>query len=209
MTQVKICGLSSADTMQAALDAGADMVGLVFFEKSPRNVSFQQANELAGIARGKARIVALVVDAHDEMLRRIAEVVRPDFIQAHGKETPERVSDIKKLTGAGVIKAINVGSTEDIARAATYAGVADLVMFDAKPTATLPGGTGHTFDWSLLKNAPHPYILAGGLNPGNVAEAILTTGAPIVDVSSGVESTPGIKDAGRIRKFIEAARAAR
>jgi phosphoribosylanthranilate isomerase len=209
MTQVKICGLSSADTMQAALDAGADMVGLVFFEKSPRNVSFQQANELAGIARGKARIVALVVDAHDEMLRRIAEVVRPDFIQAHGSETPERIADIKKLTGAGVIKAINVGSKEDVARAVAYAGVADLVMFDARPTATLPGGTGHTFDWSLLKNAAHPFILAGGLNPSNVAEAILTTGAPMVDVSSGVESSPGIKDAMRIRKFIEAARAAR
>ncbi len=213
MTLVKICGLSSADTMQAALDAGADMVGLVFFEKSPRNVSFQQANELAGIARGKARIVALVVDAHDEMLRRISEVVRPDFFQAHGSETPQRIAEIKKLTGAGVIKAIKVAEAADIAKARAYDGFADLILYDAKAPETLkdalPGGNGLAFDWSLMGKDQSGYILAGGLNPHNIADAIHATGAPMVDVSSGVESSPGIKDAARIRKFIEAAKAAR
>jgi phosphoribosylanthranilate isomerase len=213
MTAVKICGLSSAETMKAALDAGADMVGLVFFEKSPRNVSFQDAKELAGAARGKARIVALVVDAHDEMLKRVSEVIRPDLIQAHGSETPERIADIKVLTKIPVIKAIKVATAADIAKAKAYDGIAEMMLYDAKAPETLkdalPGGNGLAFEWSLLGKDAGMYILAGGLTPDNVAEAISLTGAPVVDVSSGVESAPGIKDASKIRKFIEAAKSAR
>ncbi len=213
MTKIKICGLSSADTMQVALDAGVDFVGLNFYEKSPRFVSFQQAKELASLARGKAKIVALVVDAHDEMLRRIAEVVRPDFIQAHGSETPDRISEIRKLTGIAVVKVIKVAVAEDLARAKAFEGSTDFIMFDAKAPPSLenalPGGNGVAFDWSLLDKNQKGYMLAGGLNPENVADAIRATGAPMVDVASGVESSPGIKDAGKIRKFIEAAKAAR
>jgi phosphoribosylanthranilate isomerase len=198
--------------MIAALDAGADMVGLMFFEKSPRYVTLQQAKEIASLARGKAKIVTVTVDAHDELLLRISEAVRPDFIQAHGGETPERVAEIKKLTGTNVIKVLSVASVDDIAKAASYSGVADLLMFDAKAPKTLtdalPGGNGIAFDWTLLGKDHGGFMLAGGLNPDNVAEAIRITGAPIVDVSSGVESTPGIKDAAKIRKFIEAAKAA-
>jgi phosphoribosylanthranilate isomerase len=213
MTAVKICGLSSADTMKVALDAGAEMVGLVFFEKSPRNVAFQDAKDLAAAARGRSRIVALVVDAHDEMLRRVSEVVRPDFIQAHGSEAPQRIAEIKTLTKTSVIKAIKVADAADVAKARSYDSIADLILYDAKAPETLkdalPGGNGLAFDWSLMGENAGLYILAGGLNPENVADAIRMTGAPIVDVSSGVETVPGIKDAIKIRKFIEAAKAAR
>jgi phosphoribosylanthranilate isomerase len=213
MTKVKICGLSETETMRVALDAGADMVGLVFFEKSPRNVSIQQAKELAGLARGRAKIVALVVDAHDEMVKRIAETVRPDFFQAHGSETPERVREIKLLTGIPVIKVIKVADASDVMSAKDYHGSADMILFDAKASdkaeGALPGGNGLAFDWSLLGKDNALFALAGGLNPSNVAQAIHLTSAPIVDVSSGVETVPGIKDAKLIRKFIEAAKAGR
>ncbi len=212
MTKVKICGLTSTDTMQAALDAGVDFVGLNFFEKSPRYVTIQQAKELAGLARGRARIVALVVDAHDEMLARIAEAVRPDYIQAHGSETPERIAEIRKRTGIPVIKVIKVADATDIAKAKAFEAKADFVMFDAKAPPSLhnalPGGNGVAFDWSLLSKDLGGFMLAGGLTPDNVAEAIRATGAPMVDVASGVESTPGIKDAAKIRKFIEQAKSA-
>jgi phosphoribosylanthranilate isomerase len=209
MSKVKICGLSTADTMQAALDAGADFVGLMFFDKSPRNISLGNAKVLADQARGLAKIVTVVVDAHDEMMMRIAEVVRPDFLQLHGSETPERIAEIKKLTRLGIIKVIKVAESADVAKAKSYA-IADLIMYDSKAPVTLkdalPGGNGLAFDWSLLGTNSTEYMLAGGLNPDNVAEAILVTGAPIVDVSSGVESTPGVKDAARIRKFIAQAK---
>jgi phosphoribosylanthranilate isomerase len=213
MTKVKICGLSDPETMRVALDAGADMVGLVFFDKSPRNVSIQQAKDLADMARGRAKIVALVVDAHDEMLRRIAETARPDFFQAHGSETPERIRTMKSLTNTPVIKAIKVAEAFDTEAAKNYHGIADMILFDAKAPekleGALPGGNGVAFDWKLLGKDSGIFALAGGLNPGNVADAIRMTSAPIVDVSSGVETIPGIKDAGLIRKFIEAAKAAR
>jgi phosphoribosylanthranilate isomerase len=211
MTRVKICGLSTPETMDAALEAGADFVGLVFFAKSPRNVSLEHAAGLADRARGRADIVTLVVDAEDQLLRRIMDEVRPDFIQAHGHETPERVRAIKDLTDAQVIKAAAVATAEDVARATAYDGVVDLMLYDAKPPrgAALPGGNGVPFDWTILKDAPTPYMLAGGLTPGNVAEAIRVTGAQIVDVSSGVESALGVKDVALIRKFIEAAKSAR
>jgi phosphoribosylanthranilate isomerase len=212
--EVKICGLSTPETVDAAVDAGADLIGLVFFPRSPRNVSLEQAAALAARARGKAKIVTLVVDADDALLTAIARDVQPDLIQAHGSETPERVADIARLTSLPVIKAIRVATDADIAAAADYSTVASLILYDAKAPETLgsslPGGNGHAFDWGLLEGEKRPaFMLAGGLTPENVADAIRQTGAPVVDVSSGVESAPGIKDIGLIRKFIEAAKAAR
>ncbi|PZF76588.1 phosphoribosylanthranilate isomerase [Aestuariivirga litoralis] len=212
--EVKICGLSTPETVDAALDAGADLVGFVFFPKSPRNVTLEQAATLAARARGKARIVTLVVDADDALLEAIAAEVRPDLIQAHGSETPERIAQIAQLTAKPVIKAIRVKDDADIDAAADYSTVASLILYDAKAPETLgnalPGGNGHAFDWGLLEGGKRPaFMLAGGLTPENVAEAIRVTGAPVVDVSSGVESAPGIKDIDLIRKFIEAAKSAR
>ena len=209
--EVKICGLSTPDSVEAAVAAGADLIGLVFFPKSPRNVTLEQAAQLAALARGKAKIVALVVDADDRLLADIAGHVRPDFIQAHGSESPERVAEIERLTGKPVIKAIRVRDAGDIAAAAAFSTVASLILYDAKAPETLgsalPGGNGHAFDWGLLEGESRPaFMLAGGLTPENVAEAIRVTGAPMVDVSSGVESAPGLKDEALIRKFIEAAK---
>lgn len=210
---VKICGLSTQDTVDAAVAAGAGFVGFVFYPPSPRNVTPQRAAALAQRARGKARIVALVVDADDALLTTLVQTLAPDFIQAHGSESPQRVAAMAALTGKPVIKAIKVQDERDIAGAATYSEVADLLLYDAKAPATLgrglPGGNGHAFDWQLLgRERPSAFMLAGGLTAGNVAEAIRVTGAPIVDVSSGVETAPGVKDIGLIRKFIEAAKAA-
>ena len=210
MAQVKICGLSEPITMKAALDAGADMVGLVFFAKSPRNVNVEQAAALANMAKGKAAVVALVVDADDKLLDLITKRVRPDYFQAHGNETPNRVLEIAKLTGVKVIKAIAVREASDVSKAASYQSKADLVLFDAKAPDSLkdalPGGNGISFDWALLSDIKGRFMLSGGLNPENVAEAVAVTDAPIVDVSSGVETAPGIKDAALIRKFIEQAK---
>lgn len=212
--EVKICGLSTPETVDAAVAAGADLVGFVFFPKSPRNVSLEQAAALAARARGKAKIVTLVVDADDAFLSAITATVEPDLIQAHGSESPDRIREIARLTGKPVIKAIRVKDDADIAAAADFSSVASLILYDAKAPETLgnalPGGNGHAFDWGLLEGDKRPaFMLAGGLNPENVAEAIRVTGAPVVDVSSGVESAPGVKDIGLIRKFIEAAKAAR
>lgn len=212
--EVKICGLSTPETVDAAVVAGADLVGFVFFPRSPRNVSLAQAAALAARARGKAKIVTLVVDADDALLSAIAAEVAPDLIQAHGAETPARVAEIARLTGRPVIKAIRVKDDADIAAAAAFSAVASLILYDAKAPETLgnalPGGNGHAFDWGLLEGEQRPaFMLAGGLTPENVAEAIRVTGAPVVDVSSGVESAPGVKDIHLIRKFIEAAKAAR
>ena len=215
MVDVKICGLSTLESVDAAINAGADLVGLVFYPRSPRNVSVQQAKTLADHARGRAKIVALIVDADDMALQDINKNVAPDLYQAHGSETPQRVLEIGALTGKPVIKAVKVGDVKDIAKAALYTGKASLILYDAKAPETLvnalPGGNGIAFDWNLLGSAQQPegFVLSGGLNPENVAKAIRVTGAPIVDVSSGVESAPGIKDLSLIRKFIEAAKAAR
>lgn len=211
--EVKICGLSTPETVDAAIAAGADLVGFVFFPKSPRNVTMEHAAALAARARGRARIVALAVDADDALLREIAAKVDPDCFQAHGSETPERVAEIGRLTGKPVIKAIRVRDGADIAGAAAFSDVASLILYDAKAPETLgnalPGGNGHAFDWALLEGGKRPaFMLAGGLTPDNVADAIATTGAPMVDVSSGVESAPGVKDVALIRKFIEAAKSA-
>lgn len=209
--EVKICGLSTPETVEAAIAAGADLIGLVFYPKSPRCVTIDRAAALADQARGRVKTVALVVDADDALLREIAARVAPDLIQVHGAESPARVSEISRLTGKPVIKAIRVKEASDVAAAAAYSDVASLIMYDAKAPETLgnalPGGNGHAFDWGLLEGGTRPaFMLAGGLTPDNVAEAIRVTGAPIVDVSSGVETAPGVKDAGLIRKFIEAAK---
>jgi phosphoribosylanthranilate isomerase len=212
--EVKICGLSTPETVEGSIAAGADYIGLNFYPTSPRFVSLERAAELAAIARGRVRIVALVVDAPDSLLKEIVSKVDPDFIQAHGLETPQRIGEIGRLTGKPVIKAIRVRDAADIAAAATYAEVASLILYDAKAPETLsnalPGGNGHAFDWGLLEGKrPPAFMLAGGLTQENVADAIRVTGAPVVDLSSGVESAPGVKDIGLIRKFIEAAKAAR
>ena len=208
MAQVKICGLSTSTTLQAALEAGADFVGLMFYPKSPRNVSLEHAAVLATQAKGRAKIVAVVVDADDALLKSIMNSAKPDFIQAHGSETPQRIAEIKNQTGARVIKVIKVKDAGDVALAKDYRAVADLIMFDPKAAEDmLPGGNGVAFNWNLLNGKDGQFMLAGGLNPENVAEAIRLTRAPIVDVSSGVETTPGVKDIGLIRKFIEAAKA--
>ena len=210
MTQVKICGLSTAESMQAALDAGAEMVGLVFYPRSPRNVSLEQAAALAAQARGRAKIVALVVDADDALLKSIVNAVRPDYLQLHGSETPVRVAEITTLFHVPAIKAIKVKEAADVAKAKAFKDVADLILFDAKaPEELLPGGNGLSFDWNLLKGKDEMFMLSGGLTPDNVAEAIRLTRAPIVDVSSGVETLPGKKDIALIRKFIERAKSAR
>jgi phosphoribosylanthranilate isomerase len=210
---VKICGIRTLETLDAAIAAGAGLVGLVFYPRSPRHVSLEQAARLAARARGKARIVALIVDADDAAIAAIARAVDPDLFQAHGQETPERIAAIAALTGRPVIKAIKVGDAADVALAEAYTKQAVLILYDAKAPETLrgalPGGNGLAFDWTLLgENRPPAFVLSGGLNASNVAEAIRLTGAPIVDVSSGVESVPGVKDVELIRKFIEAAKGA-
>lgn len=210
--RVKICGLSTRETLAAALDAGADMIGLVFFANSPRHVTPAAAERLADQARGRAEIVALVVDADDAHLAEIARVVRPDVLQLHGRESVGRATAIRQRFGGQTWKAIGVETAADAARALDYQRAVDRVLFDAKPpkAADRPGGNGQTFDWTLLADVTDrvPYVLSGGLTPDNVADAIRATGADAVDVSSGVESAPGIKDIARIAAFVRAAKAA-
>ena len=208
---VKICGLSTPETLDAALAAGADQIGLVFFPKSPRHVSLDGARALAAQARGRAEIVALTVDAKDAELDIIVEAIRPDWLQLHGRETPERVAAVKARSGAHVMKAVGVAATADLAEAAIYAGTADRLLLDAKPPkgAVLPGGNGVAFDWSILHGFAEPFMLSGGLSPENVADAIRIARPAAVDVSSAVETAPGRKDPHLIAAFIAAAREAR
>lgn len=213
-TDVKICGLSTPETVTATVAAGADLVGFNFYPKSPRYVSPAKAGELAKLARGRASIVALIVDAEDSLVDDIARAVDPDFFQAQGSETPERIAEIRNRSGKPVIKVIKVKTEGDVAQARAFDGIAARILYDAKAPETLkgalPGGNGIAFDWRLLgqASAAPDFILAGGLNPANVAEAIAVTGAPMVDVSSGVEKSPGIKDIDLIQAFIAAAKAA-
>lgn len=210
--RVKICGLSTPETVDAAVAAGAAYVGFVFFERSPRNVSVALARDLAvDVPPGVAK-VALTVNAGDDDLDRIVAGVPVDIIQLHGAETPARVAAIRARHGLPVMKAIGVSDAPDLDAIEAYAAVADQILIDAKPPkdAVLPGGNGLSFDWRLIANRrwPVPWMLAGGLTPGNVAEAIALTGTRQVDVSSGVESAPGVKDADRIAAFLSVARAA-
>jgi phosphoribosylanthranilate isomerase len=209
---VKICGLKTAEALDAALDAGADMVGFVFFSPSPRNIAPAQAAALAARARGRAEIAALTVDADDALFSAIVDAVRPDWLQLHGKETPARVTALRDAFGARVMKALPIATRADLPAIDTYAAIADRLLFDAHPPkdATRPGGLGQPFDWHLLDGTrPRvPYLLGGGLGPDNVAQALAITSAPGVDVSSGVERAPGEKDPDKIRAFVKAARAA-
>jgi len=208
---VKICGLSTGETLDAALLAGADMVGFVFFPPSPRHVSLEAARDLGKQAKGRATKVALTVDADDATLANIVEALQPDILQLHGKETVARLRDIKQSFGLPVMKAMAVETAADLAALPGYAAVADRILFDARAPkdATRPGGLGAVFDWHVLENLDLklPFMVSGGLHAGNVAEAVRVTRAGGVDVSSGVERTPGIKDTVMIRAFIRAARA--
>ncbi len=212
MVDVKICGLSTPETLEAALDAGADYVGFVFYGPSPRNIDLQTAAALAEQTGNRARKVALTVDADDELLDAISEALAPDFIQAHGSETPDRVAEIEKRTSAPVIKAIKVRDADDIAAAARYRDTASLILFDPKAPETLkgalPGGNGISFDWRLMEDGQprQTFMLSGGLDAANLPDAVEVTKAPIVDVSSGVESSPGVKDIELIKTFVAAAK---
>jgi phosphoribosylanthranilate isomerase len=207
---VKICGLSTPEALDVALDAGADMVGFVFFPPSPRHLGFDAARALGRQVRGRAQKVALTVDADDGFLDAVVEALRPDMLQLHGRELPARVTALKRRLGLPVIKAIAVAAKPDLAAIAAYENVADYLLFDARAPreATRPGGLGKSFDWHLLEglHTGAPFMLSGGLNAGNVAEALRITRAPGVDVSSGVERAPGEKDPEKIRAFVRAAR---
>jgi len=209
---IKICGLNTPEALDVALDAGADMVGFVFFPPSPRHVGLEAARLLHERARGRAKKVALTVDAHDDQLGRLIDALQPDLLQLHGKETPDRVVMVRTRFGLPVIKALPIAARADLSPIHTYAKVADRLLFDARAPhgATRPGGLGKAFDWKLLQNVDPgvPFMLSGGLDAGNVAEALSITGASAVDVSSGVERAPGVKDAEKITAFIRAARAA-
>jgi phosphoribosylanthranilate isomerase len=207
---VKICGLSTRETLQTALDAGADMVGFVFFPPSPRHLSLEVGRDLGRQVKRRALKVALTVDADDATLDNIMDALSPDIFQLHGKESVARLRDIKQKFGRPVMKALPVETAADLAVLPGYAAVADRILFDARPPkdATRPGGLGAPFDWRLLENLDLklPYMVSGGLHAGNVAEALRLTRAGGVDVSSGVESAPGVKDPEMIRAFIRACR---
>ena len=209
-TKVIICGLKTEAALEAALAGGADYVGLVFFPPSPRNVTLAVAKALAAEARGRARIVALMVDPDDALIAQVVASVAPDLIQLHGYETPTRVAEVRARWGIPVMKAVPVETAEDAHAARQFSPAADLILFDARAPAdsARPGGNGAPFDWRTLLGVTEgmPFVLSGGLTPDNVAEAILLTGATTVDVSSGVESRPGEKDPELIRRFLRAAK---
>src|SRR6185312_238323 len=208
---VKICGLSTRETLGVALEAGADMVGFVFFPPSPRHLSPGTARELGRQANGRAVKVALTVDADDATFQNILEALQPDILQLHGTETTARLRDIKAKFGLPVMQALPVETVADVAPLAGYAGVADRILFDARPPkdATRPGGLGAAFDWHVLErlDLKRPFMVSGGLSADNVGRAVRITRAGGVDVSSGVERAPGVKDAQLIERFIRAARA--
>lgn len=209
---VKICGLRSHEAVDVALDAGADQVGFVFFAPSPRNLAYGAARALGERVKGRAEKVALTVDATDKMLGEIVEAVRPDMLQLHGSETPERVVAVRTRFGLPVMKALPIEDRASLSSIRLYANVADRIIFDARAPrdATRPGGLGKPFDWRLLEGVDPgiPFMLSGGLDVGNVADALSITRAPGVDVSSGVERIPGEKDPDKIRAFVRAARQA-
>ena len=208
---IKICGLSTPETLAAALDAGSDMVGFVFFPPSPRNLSPEAARELARRVEGRAEKVALAVDADDALFDQIMAALDPDWLQLHGKESPQRVAELRTRYGKPVMKAVGLSVHDDLAKAAAYETVADRLLFDAKPPkgAVLPGGNGLPFDWQLLQGrAGRNWMLSGGLTPDNVEAAVTMLDPPGLDVSSGVEIRPGVKDPKLIASFVARARAA-
>lgn len=210
--QAKVCGLTTVESIAAAVDAGAGYIGFVFFPKSPRNIEITAAAKLALTVPAGVCKVALVVNASDELLDELTSNVPVDMLQLHGSETPKRVTEVKARYGLPVMKAVGVADASDLPQLDAYMRVADMLLVDAKPPkdAALPGGNGLAFDWQLIANRrwPIPWMLAGGLNPDNVTEAMRLTGAKIVDVSSGVESAPGVKDLNKIAAFVSAAKGA-
>lgn len=210
--RVKICGLSTAETLAAALDAGADLVGFVHFAKSPRHVGLEEGARLSAQAKGRAERVLLLVDPDDALVAASVAAIDPDLIQLHGSETPERVGEIRRVSGRPVMKALGVAGPADLAGITAYDGAADRILLDAKPPkgADLPGGNGQAFDWDVLSGVDLPVglMLSGGLTPENVGEALRRTGVMAVDVSSGVEGSPGDKDPELIRAFLAAVRSA-
>lgn len=215
MTDTKICGIKTSEALEAAISGGARWIGLVLYEKSPRNMPLETAAALADQARGRAAVVVLLVDPGDDRLAEVVRAVVPHFVQLHGHESPERVATIRKTFGTRIIKAVAVDDETDIRNALAYykpGVVADLLLFDAKPPAGAErtGGHGIAFDWQILSAVPvdMPYLLAGGLTPDNVREAIRMTGAPAVDVSSGVETSPGEKSPELIGGFLQAVKTA-
>lgn len=209
----KICGLSDAETLRAAVEAGAALVGFVFYPPSPRAVTPAQAKALAADVPAGVQKVGLFVDPDDALLDEVLAAVSLDLLQLHGQERPERVAEIAKRTGVPVMKVIKVAERADIEAAHAYEDVADRLLFDAKAPKTmadaLPGGNGLVFDWNLLggKSWRRPWMLSGGLDAGNVADAVRISGAPAVDVSSGVETAPGAKDPAAIKAFLDAVKA--
>ncbi len=208
---VKICGIRDASALDSAIRAGASYIGFIHYPASPRHVSFEEAARLRALAGNQVHPVSVTVNADDEVIAEIMARVRPDFLQLHGHETPERLRGVKQAhPGIRLIKALPVRSPNDIAQSRAYAGIADMLLFDAPPPpkAELPGGNGVAFDWNALKHAEIalPWFLSGGLTHENVEDAVRISGAKFVDVSSGVESAPGIKDEAKIRAFLEAAK---
>lgn len=203
---VKICGLSTPETVDAAIRLGATHIGLVHYEPSPRHVDLKTAAELRKLAEGRVQVALLLVNASQQLTGEALSKVRPDVIQFHGNETPEWLARVKSLVPAQVWKAVGLSDSGTLERVRQFEGAADRILYDA-PAASLPGGTGTRFDWSLLRNHRHSidWGVAGGLIPANVAQAIAETGAPLVDVSSGVESAPGVKDVDKIAAFLKAA----
>ncbi len=202
---VKICGLSTSETLDAAIRLGATHIGLVHYEPSPRHVDLNTAADLRQRAEGKVKVALLLVNASQQVTGEALSKVRPDIVQFHGNETPEWLARVKQLVPAEVWKAVGLKDAGTLERIRQYNGAADRILFDA-PAAAMPGGTGTRFDWSLLRNHRHTmdWGVAGGLTPVNVAQAIAETGAPLVDVSSGVESAPGLKDVDKIAAFLKA-----
>lgn len=210
---IKICGLKTPEAVAAALEGGASHVGFIFFPRSPRNVGIEEAARLRQAATGRAKAVAVTVDAHDAALDAIVHGMKPDMLQLHGSETPERVAAVKARYGLPVMKALSLSEAADLQAVMPYRGIADRFLLDAKPPkgAVLPGGNGVPFDWSILAalDGDVDYMLSGGLDAGNIGEALRMTNAPGIDVSSGVETAPGVKDVGLIAAFFEAVRRAR
>ncbi|MER8954696.1 phosphoribosylanthranilate isomerase [Mesorhizobium sp. M0833] len=210
---IKICGLKTDKALAAALASGASHVGFIFFAKSPRYVEPAEAGRLREAARGKAKAVAVTVDASDAFLDEIVEKMQPDMLQLHGAEPPERVAEVKARYGLPVMKALPVSEAADLARVKPFIGIADRFLFDAKPPkgSELPGGNGLAFDWRILAglDAGVDYMLSGGLNAGNIGDAFRLANPPGIDVSSGVESAPGVKEPALIEQFFRAVGAAR
>ncbi|WP_068084505.1 phosphoribosylanthranilate isomerase [Polycladidibacter stylochi] len=210
--KIKICGLTTTDIIDSALAANVDMIGLVFFPKSPRNVSYEQARKLADYMKGRTKIVALTVNMPLDEMEKLVRTVQPDILQLHGHESPEQCLKVKQAFQLPIMKAFGISTREDLEKANNYSAVVDRFLFDAKPPkgVDVPGGNGVSFDWRLLQNTPitKPYMLSGGLDCDNVAQAIKLSGAREIDVSSGVESSRGVKDPELISAFVRNARSA-